>query len=252
MGCAAKHSIARCGQALVWLGKNEQGQNYVVASSQYSWIKLSTHAVDVAIASYTVTSDAIGYGYVENGHLFYMLAFPTADVTWCFDVTTKAWHKRASFDPAAGLFHRHRSNCYMNFAGMNVVGDYQSGQLYQMSRSYYTDSGAPLVALRRTPHGWSKENRERVFCNQLQIELNPGVGLQTGQGSNPQAMLRWSDDGGYTWTSLQNTGIGQVGQFSNRAMWRLLGKARDRVWEVSISDPVPRDIIGATLYAEAS
>jgi hypothetical protein len=65
-------------------------------------------------------------------------------------------------------------------------------------------------------------------------------------------MLRWSDDGGYTWTSQQFTSIGKAGEFKNRAMWRLLGKARDRVWEVSISDPVPRDIIGATLYAEAS
>lgn len=252
MGCAAKHSIARCGQALIWLGRNEQGQNYVVASNQYSWTKLSTHAVDVAIASYTIVSDAIGYGYVENGHLFYVLTFPTADVTWVFDVTTKAWHKRLSYDPVAGVFHRHRSNSFMNFADMNVVGDYQSGQLYQMSRAYYTDSGAPLIALRRTPHIWSAQNRERVFFSQLQIEFNPGVGLQSGQGSNPQAMLRWSDDGGYTWTTIQSTSIGAAGQFGNRAMWRLLGKARDRVWEVSISDPVPRDIIGATLYAEAS
>lgn len=251
MGCAAKHSIARCGQALVWLGRNEQGQNYVVATNQYSWTKISTHAVDAAIASYTVVNDAIGYGYVENGHLFYVLSFPTADVTWVFDVTTKAWHKRLSFNASTGVFHRHLSNCFMNFADMNIVGDYQSGQLYQMSRGFYTDNGSPLIALRRSPHVWSAQNRERLFFSQLQVEFNPGQGLQYGQGSNPQAMLRWSDDGGYTWTTLQNTGIGLVGQYKNRAMWRLLGKARDRVWEVSISDPVPRDIIGATLYAEA-
>jgi hypothetical protein len=35
-------------------------------------------------------------------------------------------------------------------------------------------------------------------------------------------------------------------------MWRRLGQARDRVYEVSVSDPVKRDVVGATLYAEAT
>lgn len=252
IGCSAVASITRCGQSLVWLAKNEQGENVVVATAQYNWERISTHAIEHAISQYPVVSDAIGYGYEEEGHLFYMLIFPTADTTWCYDFTSKLWHQRASFDPSAGVFHRHRSNCYMDFGNVRIVGDYQTGQLLQMSRQFYTDSGNPLVCVRRVPHIWSKSNRERVFHSQFQVEFTPGAGLQVGQGSNPQLMLRWSDDGGFTWGNQHWVTIGKAGNTKNRAIFRLLGRARDRVYEASFSDPTARDIIGATLYAEAA
>lgn len=250
IGCAAVNSITRIGTVLGWLAKNEQGENFVVVTAQYSWERISHHGVEHAISTYPVVSDAIGYAYVEEGHLFYMLTFPTADVTWCFDLTTKQWHKRMSWDPTAGVFHRHRSNCYMDFGNVRIVGDYQTGQFHQMSRQFYTDAGNPLRCLRRTPHIWQKSNRQRVFFSQLQIEFTPGVGLQSGQGSDPQCMLRWSSDGGFTWSTEQWTSIGAAGETRNRAIWYLLGEDRDRVWEASFTDPTPRDIIGATAYLE--
>lgn len=257
VGCAAWASITRLGESLGWLAKNEQGQNVVIRTSQYSWEKISNHAVEYAISTYPVVSDAIGYGYEEGGHLFYVLTFPTADVTWVYDATASAmlrkptWHQRASFDPVAGVYHRHRGNCFMDFADLRIVGDYQSGQLHQMSRSYYTDAGNPLRAQRRCKHIWKKAQRTRVRQSSLQIEFTPGVGLQTGQGSSPQAMLRWSNDGGFTWSSEHWRTIGAAGHTKNRAKWNRLGQARDRVYEINVSDPVPRDIIGASLFAEA-
>jgi hypothetical protein len=250
IGCAAVHSIARAGPQLVWLGRNEQGQNIVVITSSYSWEKISTPAIDYEIAQYPVVSDAIGYAYEEGGELFYMLTFPTADVTWCFDFTSQLWHQRASYDPVGGVFHRHRSNFYMDFGDVRLVGDYQTGQIHQMSRAFFTDAGNPLRCVRRTPHVWAKGMRERLFFAQLQVEFTPGVGLQTGQGSSPQAMLRFSDDGGFTWSNEIWVSIGAAGETKNRAIWYQLGRARDRVWEVNFTDPVQRDIIGATLYAE--
>jgi len=250
IGCSAKHSIARIGQSLIWLGRNEQGENIVVMQNQYSWERVSTHAIEHSITSYPLVSDAIGYAYEEEGHAFYVLTFPTADVTWAYDATTHLWHQRLSFDPTAGVYHRHRSNCFANFADVRMVGDYQSGQIHQMSRQVYTDAGNPIRCQRRTPHVWSRENRERVFQSSIQVEFTPGVGLQTGQGVNPQAMLRWSNDGGFTWSNEHWTTLGAVGVTRNRAMWRRLGRARDRVYELNFSDPVARDIVGATLYGE--
>jgi hypothetical protein len=252
IGCAAKHSIARAGTQLCWLGRNEQGQNIVVVTSQYTWDKISTPAIDYEIAQYPVVSDAIGYAYEEGGCLFYMLTFPTADVTWVFDFTNQFWHQRASYDPNAGVFHRHRSNCYMDFGDVRLVGDYQTGQIHQMSRAYFTDAGAPLRCVRRTPHIWAKGIRTRLFFSQLQVEFTPGVGLQSGQGISPQVMLRYSNDGGFTWSNEYWTTIGAAGNTKNRAIWRKLGQARDRVWEINFTDPVQRDIIGATLWAMAS
>jgi hypothetical protein len=139
----------------------------------------------------------------------------------------------------------------MDFGDVRLVGDYSTGQIHQMSRAYYTDAGNPLRRVRRSPHQWLKATRERMFFAQLQIEFTPGVGLQVGQGSSPQAMLRFSDDGGFTWSNELWTGIGKAGATKNRAIWYQLGQARDRVWELNFTDPVPCDIIGATVWAEA-
>jgi hypothetical protein len=257
IGCSAPYSIARLGSSLVWLGKSERGQNVVIQTDQYSYKDISTRAIEHQISQYPLVSDAIGYTYEEEGHLFYVLTFPTADKTWVYDVSSNMWHERASYDPATGVFHRHKSNCFCNYQNIRMVGDFQKQLGYQMSRAYYSDGGTnpelatPLIALRRCPHLWSKEDRERLFHSSLQVEFAPGVGLQTGQGVNPQAMMRFSDDGAATFGTIRTTTIGAAGRYKNRAMWRRLGHARDRVYEVSVSDPVRRDVVGATLYAEA-
>jgi hypothetical protein len=252
IGTSAAQSIAQVGDSLMWLGKTRQGENVVVQTQQYSWKRVSTHAIEKAIASYPLVSDAFGLSYEDEGHLFYVLTFPTADVTWCLDATTGMWHQRASYDDNLGVFHRFRGNCFANFQNLRLVGDYQSGEIHQMSRDVYDDAGEPLVAVRRCPHVWSREDRQRVFLSSLQIEFKPGVGLQTGQGVDPQAMLKWSNDGGATFGTEHWASIGRAGRTKNRALWRRLGEARDRVFEVRVSDPVNRDVVGATLYANGS
>jgi hypothetical protein len=254
------HSIARFGANLVWLGRSERGENVVIMTEQYSYKDISTRAVEAAISSYPLVSDAIGFVYEEEGHLFYVLTFPTADKTWVYDGTSNMWHERASFTSSTGAFHRARANCFMNLQNIRMVGDFISGYVHQMTRTVYTDAGwnaesglptmEPLVAVRRGPTLWSRENRKRLFHSSLQVDFAPGVGLQTGQGDNPQAMMRFSDDAGATFGTERFADIGRAGRTKNRAIWRRLGQARDRVYEVRISDPVRRDIVGATLFAQ--
>lgn len=258
IGCSAKHSIARLGSSLVWLGQSERGQNVVIKTNQYSYEDISTRAIEHAISQYPLVSDAIGFTYEEEGHLFYQLTFPTADKTWVYDLTSNMWHEKASFDPVTGAFHRHKANCFVNFQNIRMVGDFQLMLVYNMSRQYFVDGGTspeldtPLIAIRRCPHIWNRENRERMFFSAVQIEFAPGVGLQTGQGSDPQIMLMWSDEGGVSGTfgTQHFVGIGKAGKFKNRAIKRRLSWAWDRVFEVQFSDPCYRDVVGATLYAE--
>jgi hypothetical protein len=62
-------------------------------------------------------------------------------------------------------------------------------------------------------------------------------------------MLRWSNDGGSTWSNEHWVSIGKIGKYKNRAIWRRLGFARDRVFEVSVSDPIRTVIVSANLKA---
>lgn len=243
LGTCAKHSITRFDTGLAWLAGSERGQNLVVMTEGYQVKVISSEAVAAAINSYPVVSDAIAYSYSEGGHTFYVITFPTANVTWAYDKTADRWHKRSS----GGAFQRHRSNCYVNFQNQRLVGDFATGAIYALRRDVYTDNGAPLVALRRTAHVWDGDMRERLSHDLLQVQLRSGQGPLTGQGSNPQLMVRWSDDSGQRWSNERQVAIGQTGDTRHRAITRRLGRARDRIYEVSISDPVCRDVLGASL-----
>lgn len=247
VGAAAKHSITRFDQGLAWLASSERGQNLIVSTEGYQMKVISSEAVANAINSYPIVSDAIAYSYSESGHTFYVITFPTADVTWVYDKTADKWHKRLSFDASAGQFHRHRSNCYVNFQNQRLIGDFANGLVYALSRTTYSDNGAPLVAMRRTAHVWDGGDRERISHNGIQVQFRSGQGPETGQGANPQMMIRWSDDSGQRWSNQRQVAIGQTGDTRHRAFARRLGASRDRIYEVSISDPVCRDIVGATL-----
>jgi hypothetical protein len=260
VGCGAKHSVARFSaggeDGLIWLAKSERGQNVVVRTRGFSAMLDSTQAINDTINSYPYTDDAVGYTYQADGHMFYVLTFPSVQnntggvgVTWVFDGATDMWHQRASFDPYTGTFNRHRSNCHLNLQGQHLVGDFQNGSIYKMARGIYTDAGWPLKAVRRTPHIWDGGSRGRLMISSLEVDFAPGVGNQTGQGVKPQAILRISRDAGKTFGNEYPAPLGQVGQYTNRTRWMRLGTFRDGVFEVSVIDPVNRDIVGATLHA---
>lgn len=245
-GCAAPFSVARLGEGAAWLSQDTRGNRVVVRTNGYSPLRISTHAVEQAIGNYGTFADAIAYTYQQAGHEFYVLTFPSADATWVYDLATDMWHKRAWRD-ANNVLHRHRSNCCAVFQGQVIVGDYANGNLYAFSNSNYTDNGDLIPCIRRCPH--LTTDLKNQFFHDLQLQFQPGVGLQTGQGTNPQAMLKWSDDGGSTWSNEHWTTIGLVGKYKNRAIWRRLGWARDRIFEVAVTDPVYRTIISANLNA---
>lgn len=255
-GCKAKHSIASFsagGQnGLIWFGRSERGENVIVRTVGLSVETVSTPAFSAEVATYPTTEDAIGYTYQEDTHEFYVITFPSADTTWCYDSQSGLLHKRLSYDPYANKFHRHRSNCFMNFAGMRIVGDYQNGALYQLTRTAYTDAGWPLLAKRRAPHIWDKGQRGRVFMASLQVDFTPGAGNASGMGTDPQAYLTISRDGGNTFGQRWPSPIGKIGQYKNRTMWRKLGFGRDNLVDIEVIDPVRRDIVGVTLKAFSS
>ena len=86
-----------------------------------------------------------------------------------------------------------------------------------------------------------------LFYNSFQVVLDAGIGLTSGQGSDPQVMMRWSSDGGQTWGNEHWVSAGKIGEFGTRALWRRLGRGYDRVFEVAVTDPVPWRMIGAYL-----
>jgi hypothetical protein len=280
-GCIAPYSVAKLDNSLFWLGNDPRGFGVIYRSNGYASQRVSTHAIEYAIQGYTDISDAVAYTYQQEGHAFYVISFPTGNATWVYDVATGAWHERAYL--TNGEFTRHRSNCQCNFQSTTLVGDYQNGNIYKFDLDVYADNGETqkwLRSWRALPSG--QNNLKRTAQHSLQLEAESGVGLnlypayeaeqlttlvgfylttETGEfltstaypeapGYNPQAMLRWSDDGGHTWSNEHWASMGKIGEYGFRTFWRRLGmtqKLRDRVYEVSGSAPVKIAIMGAEL-----
>ena len=249
IGCAAAYSVAKLDNGLFWLGSDARGRGIVYRANGYTGQRISTHAVEWQIQQYGDLSDAIGYTYQQDGHAFYVLVFPSANTTWVYDVSTSAWHERAGWTGSA--FTRHRGNCQMSYSDEIVIGDFENGNLYAFDLGVYADNGSVqrwLRSWRALPTG--QNSLKRTAHHTLQLDCESGVGLVTGQGSNPQVMLRWSDDGGHTWSNEHWAEMGGIGEYGHRVFWRRLGmtmKLRDRVYEISGTDPVKIAIMGAEL-----
>ena len=248
-GCCAPASVCKLGSSLVWMGSDEQGDGVVYMSNGYNAVPISTHALSAFFQSENfVLSNAIAYSYQRDMHYFYVLTFPTQNITYVYDLSTKKWHQRASF--LNGQFNRELPNCHALFNSQNVVGDYQNGNLYALVDDVYTDNGAPRKWLRTwdaLPSG-APENIPMSW-NSLQVFMQTGINVPSG--TNPQVMLRWSDDGGYTWTGYFQMSAGQIGQTAWRVIQNRLGSTKigtglDRVWEISGTDPIPVKITSAS------
>lgn len=242
VGCAAKHTPASFDNSIVWL--TNRGQ--LVRADGYTPKAVSTRKLEREWQGYSKISDAEGFSYVYEGHWFYHLTFPSAPKTWVFDGATGLWHERSS----AGFGIRHRASCHALFNHHHIVGDYENGNLYEMLSDVYSDNGETITRVFETAAIAVEGNA--LFLPGLQIEFGAGeTSLQAGQGSDPQAMLEWSDDGGKTWGNEHWVSIGKVGEYSKRAIWRRLGRSRDRVFRLTVTDPAPFDILGWDLWQPA-
>jgi hypothetical protein len=283
-GIAAPFSLYRLGDSFAYVSRNNRGQAQIMQMKGYKPDRISTHAVENSLANQYV-DDAIAWTYQLEGHEVYVVTFPTLQLTWAYDISTGMWHKWL-YTADDNSYQRHRGNCCAVFQGVVLIGDYENGCIYELDKKNYTDNGQYVRRLRRAPH--LVTDYQRQYFDELQIQFQPGVGTTglsvdngydyigdpyyiTPDGSlviapdavlylakslgsttvttNPQAMLRWSNDGGSTWTKYYTVSIGQLGRYKNRAIWRRLGMARDRVFEVSITDPVNAVIVGANLKA---
>lgn len=245
-GCAAKFSVAKADNSVFWLSSDDRGQGMVMRAAGYQPQRVSDHAVEYAIAQMGDISDAVAYTYQQEGHTFYVLSFPSGNQTWVFDVATNMWHQRAWRNPTDNSLNRHRSNCQMAFGSGVIVGDWENGNLYSMSLDVFTDNGALIPRIRTCPHLSDPDYRWQVF-DSLQVDMQTGVGLTTGSGSDPKAMLQWSTDGGYTWSNELSASIGKLGERRTRVKWRRLGRSRDRVFKFTITEPVRVAIVGASV-----
>lgn len=232
-------------QAKCWLGKTDGGPRVFATLIGYTPEPISTHAVDLAIQGYgeEAQNAARGYAYQEHGHTFYVLTFPTVGLAWVYDLTESKkaqmplWHERTRWNVTQGVDEAPTgwNHCYA--FGKHLVGSRDDGKIYSQSLTTYTHNGAMIRRVRRAPY-INAEHR-RLFFSRFELVGEWGVGLQTGQGSAPTALLRWSDTGWKTASDFRSASLGPVGEYDTQPTWDQLGSTPgDRGFEVVITDPI--------------
>lgn len=248
-GCAATFSIVQAGKSTAWLSTNKNGGYQVMAAQGFNPQRISDHALERALSGYSRVDDAIGQTYEQDGHAFLLLTLPTANVTWCFDFATQLWHKRGTWIAEENRYIYSRAVFHCVFDGKHLMGDRSGATVYEMTDTVFTDvENRPLRWLRRAPA--LMDEHKRIIVNRIEILMDTGVGLSSGQGSDPVLMIRASRDFGQTWGAERQMKIGKIGEYWARPYATRFGAGRGWVFEVSGTDPVPMRIVGATLDVE--
>jgi hypothetical protein len=246
-GCGASFSVGRLDQGICWLALDQKrGGPIAIYAQGFIPQRVSTHAVEQAWAQYATVSDAISYTYIENGHMFWVINFPSGNATWVYDRTEQAWHRRGWWNGASVDRHRVAYHCYVNLAahgssagiGFNHFGgDWQNGNIYLVSLAYLTDSGTAIRRQRTAPH-LANEQMETYYW-QLQLDT---------QTLDTAMTLEASDDGGHTWGNAKTPSSSTTDKtYAARTIWRRCGKSRTRTFRVTSMASIQHAWIGAYL-----
>lgn len=248
-GLVAPFAVADIDNTVYWLSDD----NVVYALTGQAPKRVSTHPIEERIDDVTQAAidAAFMFTYTDRGHKFVVLTLPD-EATLVYDIATDLWHERLSYDSEAVDLGRWRANGHARVFGKNLITDYQDGSIYELDKAAFTENSLPMRAIMQSPPQYDPAGR-RMTDHKLQLEMETGVGITTGQGSDPKAMLRWSDDSGRTWSPELWRDLQAIGDYRYRVPpWRRLGQYYNRVYELTVTDPVKRVLIDASVRRSVS
>lgn len=226
-GCFDRDSIAKIDNSVHFLGDDR----VVYRLDGYTPTRISTHSIEYRLRNATFAN---GFVYTQEGHKFYCLSHD--DGTEVYDMATGAWHERESRD-----LTNWRVGGAVKAYDRVVLSDAYTGKLYYPNLDTFTEDGAIIDVRIALPT--LTANRDRVTMYAFEAYLEGGEGLVLGQGSDPQIMLRYSDDGGRRFSNELWRPMGVLGDYRRRSIWRGLGQFRQRQIELAITDPVRKFVI---------
>jgi hypothetical protein len=242
VGCAAIHSIANTDEAIYWLGDDHA----VYQASGGSKKRISTSAISHAIAGYSVVDDAIAYTLTLEGMNFYILTFITENKTWALN---ESLGKDGWFELSSGVDNeKYQATSIAHYFGKNYAIDDNS--VFEIDINTFTNGSDSIQRRRITSSVNGKllnAPGARVQMSRLEIIMEKGVGLITGQGEDPQIMIDISRDGGKSWAQEGFVRVGRLGETQLRVELFSLISDYDFIFRITTSDPVSYEIYSAVI-----
>lgn len=250
-GSIAPYSICKQDLSVYWLSEDRQGNRIVLTGNQYAAKRISTHAIEQQLLSYSNVSDAIGFTYQQLGHTFYVLTFPSGNATWVYDIGEELWHERVYTDTNGGENRIAANDCAVAY-GIIVVGDWQTGSLYHLDLNWYQDRNFANIVRRRSWPDIQVQNK-RVEHSRIVFDMDSGSILDHLTTANaPIISMKYSDDRGRSWGNPRTYNIGSTGQFNRSVLFTQLGQSRNRVYELFWDMPGFTALNGGDVWIEPS
>jgi hypothetical protein len=207
--------------AVIWLMNSSNGGRQIVQSMGGAPQRISNHAMEYAMKGYAVADDAISSTYIEDGHEFYRIDFPTANRTWEYDATSGVWVELGVLTPEDEVYGcdsgRYRVHVtWPSGTAMDLVGDYQTGNIYQVDPTFLDDNGTDIPVMRIAPHintglEWMSAPAFALDCELGTVD--PSLLGPDGKPLIPTVSFYYSNDGARTWTNGGAASLGRVGEY---------------------------------------
>lgn len=226
-----------------WMGRSSKGDIKVYLSGVEGGAQIvSTPPIELWLANATSLEDAELLAYAQAGHVFFAITAPSSNneiKTYVYDLAENVWHARAGWNDTTGEWQRWHARGSTASGSQIIIGHYDTGDICQLDLYTYDDLG-DMIRRQRTCPFTSEDASTWTFVDQFELGIQSGVGLISGQGSDPVVTLEVSRDGGRTWVNAGNASLGQMGQYQVRCRWRRLGRFRSdlMLFRVTQSDPV--------------
>lgn len=243
VGIAAPQSIAESDDGVFFLATTPEGGLFVYQILGQEGRVISQDAQEFQLSQIANPGAAYGYIYKQAGKSFYILQFDDTQPSLVYNIRSQAWETRALVDGSA-----YRIAGAGVFNNQSIGGSRLSARYYRFDLGVFSDAGQAFIRRRVTQI--YHLNNQLMDWWELVIDIESGVGNQTGAGSDPTIRLRFSDDGGETWSAKLIEPLGKVGERGRRAVYRNLGQSRNRIYEIEVSDPVNVTIVNAYAYVE--
>lgn len=251
IGCLASESVVNIDNTLYWFDSRKFVATAINSDAITSNTSgnvaqaVSTDALNNIFSEYTTFDDAVACGFQERGHLMYQITFPTENKTWVYDLTTQAWHERNYFDSAFNVYRTDLTEVGVENKGLLFSGNRNSSVIYISSPSYYEDDTREIYCIRTTAP--IVQDFKFLGIDRLELRCESGNAPATGLGSDPMISMRYSADGGRTWSNEQARSLGQIGEYGKRIIWNRLGSGAEWEFEFTVVAPIKWAIVSASI-----
>jgi hypothetical protein len=244
-GCHAKYSPIQWEGYFYFIGGgiNEQSGIYRTTGANEPQ-RLSTDAIETAIQKFTAAeiSEAFSYTYSIRGYSFVAFTFKSTVIdskTFVYNVTASQLSGRPIWnEQQTGV-----NDNYWDIASIDFVYDkliisrISDGKIGYLDVNTFTEFSEVIRRVKITPpqSAWV----DYFTVESIELTIDAGRGLITGQGSDPKVMMDFSDDGGRTYKNELWRPLGKIGQNQRRSVWNRLGRTpRVRCFRFAMTDPV--------------